>query len=107
MCRILFLCGRNRWQSPTAEQMFANHPGVECASAGISSDADNPATADLVEWADTILVMERKQQQKLSRTFRPHLRGKRVVCLDIPDKYEFMDPHLIELLAKKVGPLLP
>lgn len=87
--------------------MFASHPGVECASAGISSDADNPATTELVEWADTIFVMERKQQQKLSRKFRPHLRGKRVICLDIPDNYEFMDSRLIELLAKKVGPHLP
>jgi len=107
MVRVLFLCGRNRWRSPTAEQMFASHPGVECASAGISSDADTPVTPELVEWADTIFVMERKQQQKLSRNFRSQLRGKRVICLDIPDDYEFMDPRLVERLAKKVGPLLP
>ena len=35
-----------------------------------------------------------------------HLRGKRVVCLDIPDRYDYMQPELVELLLRKAGPLL-
>jgi predicted protein tyrosine phosphatase len=38
--RVLFVCGRNRCRSPTAEQWFADWPGVETASAGLSPDAD-------------------------------------------------------------------
>jgi predicted protein tyrosine phosphatase len=34
--------------------------------------------------ADLIFVMERAHRYKLSARFRPHLGGKRVVCLDIP-----------------------
>ncbi len=30
----------------------------------------------------------------------------RVVCLDIPDDYGFMQPELVALLEKKVGPFL-
>ena len=36
----------------------------------------------------------------------PHLRGARVVCLDIPDDYEYMDPALVALLQTRVPPLL-
>ena len=30
------------------------------------------------------------------------LKGARVICLDIPDDYEFMDPELVRLLEAKV-----
>ena len=56
---LLFLCSRNRLRSPTAEQVFAAWPGVETASAGLAPDAEEPPSAELVEWAETIFVMER------------------------------------------------
>jgi predicted protein tyrosine phosphatase len=34
------------------------------------------------------------------------LAGKRIVVLNIPDEYEFMEPALIAVLERKVGPLL-
>jgi predicted protein tyrosine phosphatase len=92
----------NRWRSPTAEQVFSEFPGVECASAGLNNGAENPVTPELVEWADLVFVMERTHKTKLSREFKQHLRGTRVVCLDIPDKYKFMDPALVKLLNTKV-----
>jgi len=58
MKRVLFVCGRNRSRSPTAESIFADYPGVETASAGTSPDADTPMSSDLIEWADIIFVME-------------------------------------------------
>ncbi len=30
------------------------------------------------------------------------MNGKRVICLDIPDDYDYMDPALVELLKRKV-----
>lgn len=106
MQNILFLCGRNQWRSPTAEQIFADHPGVECASAGLSHDAETPISIELLEWADLIFVMERVHKARLAARFKDHLAGKRVVCLDIPDRYTFMDPALVKLLMAKVPPHL-
>jgi predicted protein tyrosine phosphatase len=105
--RILFICSMNRWRSPTAEQIFAEHPGIECASAGLNRGAENPLTPELLEWADLIFVMERSHTQKLARDYKPHLLGKHVVCLNIPDNYKFMEPALIQLLRVKVGGFLP
>lgn len=61
---------------------------------------------ELLEWADVIFVMERSHRNKLSRKFRAHLKTKRIICLDIPDQFEYMDPALVRLLEAKVGPFL-
>lgn len=63
-------------------------------------------TADHLEWADIVFVMERAHRAKLQRRFGARLKGVRVVCLDIPDEYDFMQPELVALLKKRVGPHL-
>jgi predicted protein tyrosine phosphatase len=89
-------------QPPTAEQLFADWPGIETASAGLAPDADTPLTPELLAWADVVLVMERAHRARLSAKFGAHLRGKRIACLDIPDDYDFMAPALVELLRSRV-----
>jgi len=101
--RALFVCSRNRLRSPTAEQVFSSWPDVETDSAGLASDAEMPLETDQIEWADVLFVMERRHKVKLIKTFARYLKGKRIVCLDIPDKYRFMDPELIALLQRKAG----
>lgn len=107
MRNVLFICSQNRLRSPTAEQIFANQPGLEVSSAGLNNDAENPVTPELLQWADVIFVMERVHRKKLSSRFKAHIGGKRIVCLDIPDDYEFMDPTLIRLLDTRVRKFLP
>ena len=51
--------------------------------------------------------MEKAQRTRLSQRFRAHLHGQRVVCLNIPDRYRFMQPELVALLEQKVAPFLP
>ena len=48
--------------------------------------------------------MEKSHLNKVRRKFQWRIGGKRVICLDIPDNYEFMDPELIRLLETRVGP---
>jgi predicted protein tyrosine phosphatase len=107
MVNVLFVCSANRLRSPTAEHVFSTWPGVETDSAGISSGASVLLSSEQVDWADIIFVMEKAHRNKLSSKFRPHLKGKRVVCLDIPDDYEFMDPVLVRLLENRVSRFLP
>ena len=107
MKHVLFICSQNRWRSPTAEQLFCRHPGIECASGGLARGAENPVTPELVAWADLIFVMEKVHRSRLQSGFRRHLRGQRIICLDIPDKYQYMDPALVQLLLAKVSPHLP
>src|SRR5215471_4205432 len=104
MKRVLFICSQNRLRSPTAERVFSNREGFEVASAGLNPEAETRVSADLLEWADVIFVMERAHRNKLSKKFKAHLKSKRVICLDIPDEFEFMDPVLVRLLKAKAGP---
>ena len=107
-CReaVTFFCSQNRLRSPTAEQIFSAWPDVETDSAGLAWDACVPVSPEQIEWADIIFVMEKAHRNKLSAKFESHLNGKRVICLDIPDHYEYMQPELIELLRAKVGMFL-
>lgn len=105
--KVLFICSQNRLRSPTAEQVFANWPGIETASAGVNDGAENPVTPELLQWADLIFVMERTHRSRLSKKFKAHLGNARMVCLEIPDNFEFMDPALVELLHAKMPRHLP
>ncbi len=107
MTNVLFVCSANRLRSPTAEQVFSTWPGIETDSAGISAGATVLLTSEQIDWADIIFVMEKTHRSKLTQRFRNHLKNKRVVCLDIPDDYEFMDPALVQLLETRVHRFLP
>src|SRR6478609_8751940 len=103
---FLFICSQNKLRSPTAEAVFAGLPGIDVDSAGLNNDAIVPLSPEQVEWADLIFVMEKEHRSKLNRKFKRHLNGQRVIVLEIPDNYDFMDPELVELLEKKGTPHL-
>lgn len=103
---VLFVCSQNKLRSPTAEQVFAEWPGIEVSSAGLNNDAEEPLTAELVEWADVIFVMERAHRNRLLKKFKGSLKA-RLIVLGIPDDYKFMEEALIRLLKVRVTPHLP
>ncbi len=107
MKRYLFVCSQNRLRSPTAEQIFSDRKGIAVASAGTNHDAEEPLTAERVRWADVIVVMEKTHRNKIQKRFRKALNGQRLVCLDIPDDYDFMDPELVRLLEERMARYLP
>ncbi|MCR9194349.1 MAG: phosphotyrosine protein phosphatase [Hyphomonas sp.] len=103
---VLFVCSRNKWRSPTAEQVFQKDPCLRVRSAGTSRTARRPITVADIRWADLVLVMEDKHKARLRAQFRDEVRYKTVHSLDIPDLYRYMDPDLIDLLKDKVTPLI-
>ncbi len=106
MKKLLFICSQNRLRSPTAEVVFSEYEGVETDSAGLNKGAEIPLSSEAIAWADLIFVMEKDHKQKLSQKFKPYVKNKKIICLDIPDNYEYMQPELIALLKKKVLPFL-
>jgi len=104
--KLLFVCSRNRLRSPTAEAVFSAYDGVEVLSAGTNPDAENPVSADLIEWADLVFAMESVHRRRLHKQFGPLLRANRIVVLNIPDDYKYMEPELVRILEEKVAPYL-
>ncbi len=76
-------------------------------SAGTNRNAEEPLSDELVEWADFIFVMERTHRKKIQTKHRSALKNKRLIVLDIPDEFEFMDAKLIELLETRMKNWLP
>ena len=100
--KILFLCNQNRLRSPTAEAVFRENPTLEVKSAGVDKDASVSVNLELLEWADIIFVMEKRQRNIIHKKFKDIYRNKRIVCLYIPDDYEYMDPDLVQLLKMRL-----
>lgn len=107
MTRILFVCGKARKRSPTAAQVAADRLGLETDFAGPSADADERLTPEHLAGADVIAVMEKAQVARLRRQAGPALAGKRIVCLDIPDRYDVMQPELVDLVLQRLGRIVP
>jgi predicted protein tyrosine phosphatase len=102
--KLLFVCSRNKFRSLTAEKLLANSPHCQVRSAGTQPDARIVVTEGHLGWADIIFCMEKSHLNRLRRKFPEALQGKRVVCLHIPDNYEFMHPDLIDELRAKLAP---
>ncbi len=100
---LLFVCSENRLRSPTGEEVFSKYEGINAIGAGTNNSAQTPVSGDLIEWADVIFVMEKYHRNKISKKFKELLKDKRVVCLDIPDNYNRMDPVLVSLMENKVS----
>jgi predicted protein tyrosine phosphatase len=104
--RLLFLCSRNQWRSPTAEALFAHHPRYEARSAGTVDRARIKVTAGHIGWADLIFCMEKKHGAAVTDRFAEELGDKPLIVLRIPDEFQFMDPALVELLKSELAAYL-
>ena len=93
---LLFICSRNQWRSPTAEQIWKKRSGFNARSAGISPKARKTVSSADLRWADFIFVMEQKHKDRLVARFTRLLEHKRLFVLDIPDIYKYMDPELVD-----------
>lgn len=101
--KILFVCSRNKWRSLTAEKIFQGFNNYDVRSAGTEENARIKVTSGHIGWADLIFTMEKKHVRRLKDKFGAILSDKKIICLSIPDDYEFMDEELIEILKSRVS----
>ena len=102
--QILFVCSQNRLRSLTAETIFDGVNDHQVRSVGTEEGARIRVTAGHIGWADIIFVMEKRHVHRLQKKLAEDLSGKRVVCLHIPDDYDYMDDALIDHLRGGVAP---
>lgn len=101
--RLLFVCRHNRRRSATAERVFCKRADVEVRSAGTDVNALVRVNENMLDWADVIFVMDEDQSDWLQSSFSDHPALRKVVCLDIPDDFRFLQPELIQLLEERVA----
>jgi predicted protein tyrosine phosphatase len=104
--RILFVCRHNRMRSATAERLFCKRTDLDVRSAGTSPDALVRVNVNMLDWAEIIFVMDDEQRQWLEANFDAHAALAKIVCLEIPDVFTFLQPELVKLLEERVPPHL-
>lgn len=100
--KLLFVCSRNRSRSLTAEKLFEGSSLYQVRSVGTQPEARIVVTEGHLGWADIIFCMEKSHLERLRRKFPEAVRERKVVCLHIPDDYDFMDSELLDELRAKL-----
>ena len=103
---ILFICSRNKWRSATAEAIYKGRTEHQFKSAGTEPSAVTKVSAKHITWADLIFTMEKRHKQRLLEKFPGDTRYKKIIVLDIPDEYQYMDEELVEMIRTSVDPYL-
>jgi predicted protein tyrosine phosphatase len=103
---VLFVCSRNKWRSRTAEDLFKDSHAHNVRSAGTASAARIKISEQLLSWAGVIFVMEKRHREQLKSRFPLISDEKKIIVLNIPDEYEYMDDELVELLKVSVSTYL-
>lgn len=88
-------------RSATAHKIFENDDRFDVKSAGTDQTASTVLTRELLEWADSIVVMEKVHRNFIQKKFKDIYKTKRISCLYIPDDYDFMNPGLISILKER------
>ncbi len=101
--KLLFVCSRNQRRSITAERLYDGFPGYAVKSAGTDPGSRVRVTRDHIEWADLIFVMEARHLNELRKKYKEFLPGKRLICLQIPEKYGCMTLELMDELREKLS----
>ncbi len=100
---LLFVCTKNQWRSPTAERIYQDYANLNARSAGITQSARKLINSADIHWSDIIFVMENKHKRYIHEHFRNQVKKKKLIVLDIPDDYQYMDEELVEWLKDAVN----
>ena len=99
--RILFVCTVNVMRSATAHQIYSNDLRFQVRSAGTYHSAETVLSKELLDWSDAVVVMEETHLNFIRKTFPAIFKGKNIVCLDVPDNYDYMEAELVALLRDR------
>lgn len=93
--RVLCVCSAGLLRSPTAANVLHKEFGYNTRAAGIIEDyALIPVDEVLIEWAEEIVCMEFYQEELLRVLTKKHNPDVKIICLEVPDTYPYMDDDL-------------
>lgn len=100
--KVLCVCSAGLLRSPTCANVLHQEYGYNTRAAGANGEyALVPVDAVLCEWADEIVFMEKEHYDLVRNDFADILQHKRVLILNVPDKYEWNHPELRRLIQKQ------
>lgn len=100
--RVVTVCSANMLRSPTMAEILSRSPfNFNTRSCGTESYALIPFTEELAIWADEIVCADTEHAISIRNRLMTYQIDKPIVCLKIPDIYEFRHPELIKLIKER------
>lgn len=98
--RVLCVCSAGLLRSPTIAAILHTAFDYNTRSAGSDDEFALIKVDDvLIHWAEEIVFAEEHHKHTIADKF--DLSGKKLIVLDIPDRYSYMDNELIKLIIYK------
>ena len=95
--RVLCVCSGGILRSATAAVVLSQEPyNFNTRAVGCRPYALIPINDALLKWADEIVCMT-QQHFEIMKT----LTTKPIICLNIPDEFEYRQPYLINLIKQR------
>lgn len=95
--KVLCLCSAGLLRSPTVANVLHKTLGYNTRAAGVHKEyALIPVDEVLTTWADEIVCVEEYISKHI-----PEEHQYKVVCLNLPDVYGYMDKELQEIVLKQ------
>ena len=101
--RVLCVCSAGLLRSPTAAFVLSQEPyNYNTRCAGLTPEfALIPVDEVLLEWADEIVCMDKRQEAVLMEE-----TNKPIVCLNIPDNFGYRDSVLMDMIRERYPQLI-
>lgn len=100
--KVLCVCSAGLLRSPTAAVVLSQEPfNYNTRAAGAVSEYALVAVDKvLLEWADEIVCMEQRHSD-LVQDINGGKLEKKVIVLDIPDRFPYRDSELVKMISSK------
>ena len=96
--KVLCVCSAGLLRSPTCAIVLHREFGYNTRAVGIDVDhALIPIDRVLCTWADEIVCMTANQKLYIEKFIKSDTK---IICLEIEDNFEYMNPQLQELILK-------
>lgn len=104
--RVVTVCSAGCLRSPTAAVVLAMPPfNHNTRAAGLTeSYAIIVLDSRLLAWADEFVVMESEMVWQVKDSYKANFDRELqtpIVCLDIPDSFQYRDPELMAMIAER------
>ena len=102
--KVLCVCSAGLLRSPTIAVVLSQEPyNYNTRAAGLSEEYALILVDDvLLHWADEIVCADSWMSQEIEEMLKAlGMEHKDIIALDIPDKYEYRNLELMQLIGEK------
>ncbi len=100
--RLLFVHHAGGPPLSPPEETLAAEQQLEIRTAWLGEETTAEVQSVDLEWADLIVVMDKRMRQLMHKRLRASRLAKRIICLYLPDHHDAREPDYASLLRERV-----